>query len=304
MIDININNEIGQLRSVILGTAADFGGTPKEEDCYDPKSKENVLNGTFPIEKDLSEELNQFRDILEKYNVKIFRPEKIKQLNQIFTRDIAFVIDDKMIIPNIISDRRNEINGISYLLEDIATKKILRLGIDSRVEGGDVILSNNKIFIGYSKEHDFVKYKVARTNEAAIEEIRSFFPDKEILSFELNKSDANAKENALHLDCCFQPIGKNMAIIYEGGFKKNKDVDYLNNYFGSDNLIKITQQEMYDMNSNVFSISEDVIVSEKGFNRLNSILREKGFIIEEINFSETAKMEGLLRCSTLPLYRL
>jgi len=304
MIDININNEIGQLRSVILGTAADFGGTPKEEDCYDPKSKENVLNGTFPIEKDLSEELNQFRDVLEKYNVKIFRPEKIKQLNQIFTRDIAFVIDDKMIIPNIISDRRNEINGISYLLEDIATKKILRLGIDSRVEGGDVILSNNKIFIGYSKENDFVKYKVARTNEAAIEEIRSFFPDKEILSFELNKSDANAKENALHLDCCFQPIGKNMAIIYEGGFKKNKDVDYLNNYFGSDNLIKITQQEMYDMNSNVFSISEDVIVSEKGFNRLNSILREKGFIIEEINFSETAKMEGLLRCSTLPLYRL
>ena len=304
MINININNEIGQLRSVVLGIATDFGGTPKEEDCYDPKSKENVLKGTFPIEKDLSEELNQFREVLEKYNVKIFRPETIKHLNQIFTRDIAFVIDDKIIIPNIISDRRDEINGINYLLQDIDPKKILRLGIDSRVEGGDVILSNNKIFIGYSKENDFIKYKVARTNEAAIEEIRSLFPDKEVLSFELNKSDANAKENALHLDCCFQPIGKNMAIIYEGGFKNNKDVDYLNNYFGSDNLIKITQEEMYNMNSNVFSISEDVIVSEKGFNRLNSILREKGFIIEEINFSETSKMEGLLRCSTLPLDRL
>ena len=304
MINININNEIGQLRSVVLGIATDFGGTPKAEDCYDPKSKENVLKGTFPIEKDLSEELNQFREILEKYNVKIFRPETIKHLNQIFTRDIAFVIDDKIIIPNIISDRSNEINGINYLLQELDPKKILRLGIDSRVEGGDVILSNNKIFIGYSKENDFVKYKVARTNEAAIEEIRSLFPDKEVLSFELNKSDANAKENALHLDCCFQPIGKNMAIIYEGGFKHNKDVDYLNNYFGSDNLIKITQEEMYNMNSNVFSISEDVIVSEKGFNRLNSILREKGFIIEEINFSETSKMEGLLRCSTLPLDRL
>lgn len=304
MISINVNNEIGQLRSVILGTATDFGGTPKAEDCYDPKSKENVLNGTFPIEKDLLEELNQFRDVLEKYNVKIFRPETIKHLNQIFTRDIAFVIDDKIIVPNIISDRRNEINGINYLLQEIYPEKILRLGIASRVEGGDVILSNNKIFIGYSKENDFVKYKVARTNEAAIGEIKGLFPDKEVLSFELNKSDANAKENALHLDCCFQPIGKNMAIIYEGGFKNNKDVDYLNNCFGSDNLIKISQEEMYNMNSNVFSISEDVIVSEKGFNRLNSILREKGFIIEEINFSETAKMEGLLRCSTLPLHRL
>jgi N-dimethylarginine dimethylaminohydrolase len=304
MITININNEIGRLRSVILGAASDFGGTPKEVDCYDPKSKENVLNGTFPTEQDLSDELNKFREVLEKYNVKVFRPEIIQNLNQIFIRDIAFVIDDKIIVPNIISNRSNEINGINYLLKDIDSKKILRLGVDSMVEGGDVILSDNKIFIGYSKENDFIKYKVSRTNERAIEEIRSFFPNKEVLSFELNKSDTDAKKNALHLDCCFQPIGKNMAIIYEGSFKKNKDIDYLNNHFRSDNLIKITQEEMYNMNSNIFSISKDVIVSEKGFNRLNSILREKGFVVEEINFSETAKMEGLLRCSTLPLYRL
>ena len=58
------------------------------------------------------------------------------------------------------------------------------------------------------------------------------------------------------------------------------------------------------MNSNIFSISDNVIVSEKSFDRLNSILRKKGFIVEMINFSQIAKMEGLLRCSTLPLNRL
>ena len=46
-----------------------------------------------------------------------------------------------------------------------------------------------------------------------------------------------------------------------------------------------------------------VIVSEKGFTRLNNELRNKGFIVEEINYSEIAKMEGLLRCSTMPLQR-
>ena len=47
-----------------------------------------------------------------------------------------------------------------------------------------------------------------------------------------------------------------------------------------------------------------LLFQKKNFHRLNSILRESGFYIEEINFSEIAKMEGLLRCATLPLIRL
>ena len=60
---------------------------------------------------------------------------------------------------------------------------------------------------------------------------------------------------------------------------------------------------MYSMNSNIFSISEEVIVSEKRFLRLNSHLRERGFIVEEVAYSEIAKMSGLFRCSTMPLIR-
>ena len=60
---------------------------------------------------------------------------------------------------------------------------------------------------------------------------------------------------------------------------------------------------MYSMNSNVFSISENVIISEKNFTRLNTWLREKGFTVEEVPYAEIAKQEGLLRCSTMPLIR-
>ena len=73
--------------------------------------------------------------------------------------------------------------------------------------------------------------------------------------------------------------------------------------FGKENLFHITRDEMYHMNSNVFSIAPDVVVSEKNFTRLNNWLREKGFTVEEIPYAEIAKQEGLLRCSTLPLIR-
>jgi len=303
MFSLKINNEFGALSDVILGVAYSFGGTPKIDECYDPKSRENVLNGTFPNEKNLIAELNSFLKILKKYNVNVIRPETIENYNQIFTRDIAFVIDDKIVVSGIIDERKKEIDGIEKVFSKIFSDKIITLSNDARIEGGDVILDGENIYIGYSKEDDFNKYKVARTNEKAINQIKILFPHKNIFSFELNKSDLSARDNALHLDCCFQPIGKNKAIIYEGGFKNYDDVLLIAEKFGDDNLIRISREEMYNMNSNIFSISENVIVSENGFKRLNRLLSEQGFVVEEIKFSEIAKMEGLLRCTTLPLQR-
>jgi N-dimethylarginine dimethylaminohydrolase len=304
MISLKINNEYAQLKTVVLGIAKDFGGTPKMEDCYDPKSREHVKNGNFPIEESLVNELNQFLKVFKKYNVEVLRPDNIKNLNQVFSRDIAFVIEDKIIIPNIINERKEEIDGVKSIIEKIDSKNIVMFSEQSSIEGGDIIVHDEDIFIGYSNNEDFDKYQVARTNEKAVLDIKDLFPKKNIFAFELKKSDRDPKENALHLDCCFQPIGKGMAILYEGGFKNKSDITLLESYFGTNNLIRITKEEMYNMNSNVFSISENVIVSEKNFYRLNSILRESGFYIEEINFSEIAKMEGLLRCATLPLIRL
>ena len=303
MIDINIHNESSELEIVVLGIPDEFGGAPKLEECYDPKSKQNVVNGTFPLQKDISKEMNEFLEALEKYNVKVLRPKNIEGLNQVFVRDISFAIEDKLIVPNIIEDRKKELEAISHIYSDINEDKIIRMPENARAEGGDVMLWNNYIFVGYSEKEDFDKYKVARTNTEGVNFLKDHFPDKEIKSFELNKSDTDPKENALHLDCCFQPIGTESAIMYKGGFKHEEDIDFLVNLFSEENIIFITKEEMYNMNSNIFSISEKVIVSEKGYTRLNENLRKRGFVVEEIQYSETAKMEGLLRCSTMPLKR-
>ena len=303
MISPFVNNETGKLKLVLVGIADDFGGTPKLEECYDPKSRENVVLKKFPIEKELIKEVESFITVLKKHNIEVLRPLNIAGVNQIFSRDIVFVIHDTMIIPNIIKNRINEIDGISHITSNICAKHILKMPTNCYIEGGDVILYDKYIFVGYSKEEDFNKYIVSRTNELALNFISTEFPQYHIKGFELNKSDIDPMENALHLDCCFQPIGNNMAILYKAGFKYQEDIDFIIDLFGCDNIIEINTLEMYNMCANVFSISEDVIVSNQDFVRLNGVLRSKGFIVEEVAYSEVAKMEGLLRCSTMPLIR-
>jgi N-dimethylarginine dimethylaminohydrolase len=162
---------------------------------------------------------------------------------------------------------------------------------------------NDYIFVGTYSGEDYSDYITARTNTAAVIALKELFPNKIVKPFELRKSNLDPNENALHLDCCFQPIGKDKAILHKNGFLIESEYNWLVNFFGKENIFEITKEEMYNMNSNVFSISEDVIISEKGFTRLNKWLLENRFIVEEVSYTEIAKQEGLLRCSTLPLIR-
>lgn len=303
MFKLNIQNETSRLRSVILGTAESNGPIPKVEECYDPKSAEHVLAGTYPKEEDMIAEMEALVTIFEKYNVTVYRPQVIENCNQIFSRDIAFVIEDKVMRANILPDRNEEIEAIRYVWNQIDRKDRIILPEECHVEGGDVMPWNNYIFIGTYSGEDYADLITARTNIDAVIAIQELFPNKVVKSFELRKSNTNAKENALHLDCCFQPIGTDKAIIHKNGFLIEKEYDWLVSFFGKENIFEITKDEMYDMNSNIFSISENVIVSEKNFTRLNTWLRKQGFIVEEVPYAEIGKQGGLLRCTTMPLIR-
>lgn len=302
MLRLNINDEVSRLKAVVLGTAKSCGPDPKPEEAYDPKSLEHILAGTYPKEVDMIKEMDAFATVFEKYDVQVFRPEVLEDCNQIFSRDIAFVIENKLILANILPDREKEIDAILHVLDRIPEEDIIRPPEDVHVEGGDVMPWNEYIFMGTYTADDYPDWITARTNKAAVDFITEQFPHKKVKSFELRKSN-NARENALHLDCCFQPIGKGKAILHKNGFLVEEEYQWLVEYFGKENVFEITSNEMYQMFSNVFSISPEVIVSEKNFTRLNEWLREQSFTVEEIPYAEIAKQEGLLRCSTLPLVR-
>lgn len=303
MLQLNVKNESSRLRAVVLGSAINNGPTPTVDEAYDPKSLEHILAGTYPTEKDMVAEMEAFNQVFQKYDVKVFRPEMIENYNQIFTRDIGFVIDNTFIKANILPDRERELDAIQYVIDQINPAKVVRPPEDVHIEGGDVMVWNDYIFIGTYKGSDYKDYITARTNMQGVEYIKNLFPNKIVKEFDLVKSKIEARDNALHLDCCFQPVGIDKGIIYKSGFREEADYMYLVKLFGKENLFHITRDEMYNMNSNVFSIAPDVVVSEKNFTRLNSWLRENGFTVEEIPYAEIAKQEGLLRCSTLPLIR-
>ena len=138
MIKINITNEIAQLRAVIVGIANAFGDIPTLEECYDPKSKEHVRLGIFPLEKDCISAMDALVKVFKKYNVTVYRPQNIKGLNQIFSRDIAFVIDNKFVFANVVKER--EKNGKFKSLIDFIKranpKDINKLQLEGLVKAG------------------------------------------------------------------------------------------------------------------------------------------------------------------------
>ncbi|WP_127846476.1 dimethylarginine dimethylaminohydrolase family protein [Psychroflexus aestuariivivens] len=300
---LNITNETSRLKSVILGTANDIGPKPTLEEAYDPKSMEHIKAGTYPDEVDMVQEIEAVEEILKKYEVKVLRPKIIHEYNQIFTRDIGFVIEDKFICANILPERKLEIDAIQHILDQIDDDKVIELPDNCHIEGGDVMPHRDYIFIGTYRNDDYSNFITARTNPRAVGEIEKLFPNKTIKSFSLRKSNTDAKANALHLDCCFQPVGSKYAILHKNGFLEDSEYQWLVDFFGKENIFEITAEEMYDMNSNIFSISENVVISDAHFTRLNTWLKSLGITVETVKYREIAKQEGLLRCSTLPLIR-
>lgn len=285
-IPLNIHNETGRLRSVILGIADNRSADNHKNN---PKYAEIVERGEDPADEALISEINNFGKLLECHGVTVFRPENIPNRTQIFARDIAFVIGDTLVRSNLRHEnRRKETVAIDYLLKRI--EKIITPPREALIEGGDVILWNNYVFVGQGD----------RTNNAGYEFLKSEFKDKQVIPIELNVTN-DGKSSIVHLDYAFQPVGRDCAIIYEGAFPVKPQIIY--DIFGEKNLIKVTQEEMYEMFPNVFSISSEIVVVESGFARLIIELEKRKIKVECIKYSNVSKLGGLLRCSTLPLNR-
>ena len=301
---LNINNETGLLKSVVLGLPNSMGPAHTLEDSFDAKSYHSIKNGIYPTEEDIVHEMNEFEKVLKKHGVEVFRPHLIEDYNQVFARDVAFVIEDKMIISNIIQDRYDEQDAYRKIFARVGWKKIINLPDTAHIEGGDVIVWDDFIFIGTCFSEDYRSFKTARTNEYAIEILKEYFPKKRIIDLELKKNDTDPYRGILHLDCTFNPVGRDKCIIYRDGFVDESDYRLLLDIFGEENCFHVTEQEMFEMNPNIFSISPEIVVSDGLFTRMNSFLRDEwGMTVEEIPYREISKMGGLLRCSTLPLVR-
>jgi len=295
-------NEWSPLRQVVVGTGASMGPEPTMEEAYDPKSKEHLVAGTFPREEDVSDELEGLVHILESRGIQVLRPQNIENLNQVFARDVGVVIDDRLVMTRMISDRAEEWEGIAPLLDGVPDHLVLQPPVGARIEGGDVMPMNGELWVGYSKPDDFKSFTSARTNEAGLDWLADQFPAWNVRGFELTKSDVDPRINALHLDCCLSVLSQGHAIVHLNGLKRESDRLWIKDHFKG-RLFEVDANQMYHMQCNLISTDPHHVMSCPEFSEVNAQLEVWGYEVSVTSLFETSKMEGLLRCVTLPLFR-
>jgi N-dimethylarginine dimethylaminohydrolase len=217
----------------------------------------------------------------EGVNVIQLRPDE--NLNeQVFTRDIGFTVDRYLFVSNMEKDlRKPETERLKQWLRDqeIPYQQLTA----APIEGGDVIVDEQTLWIGISD----------RTNKDAAKELQEKLPD-----FEVNQIPI--REDVLHLDCTFNLLNSETALIYKDGIRDKQVLQKLENRY---ELIEVTKEEQFQMGTNVLSIGGHKVISLPENSRINTTLKEKGFHVIEVPFSEIIKSGGSFRCCSLPLLR-
>ena len=115
-INLKVTNETAPLKSVILGIADDRG----KVQGINPLIRKHIKENTLPKDEDIRKEIKSFEKVLKQANVNVLRPENIRETEQIFTRDIGFVIDDLFFVANMKHPvRRREFAGIAQQIDQI-----------------------------------------------------------------------------------------------------------------------------------------------------------------------------------------
>lgn len=201
---------------------------------------------------------------------------------QVYTRDIGFVIGRRFFISNMSEDiRRGETDVLRFWLKK---RNIPVFELKSRIEGGDVIVDGKTVWLGMS----------GRTSGSAAWELESKAPDLSV-----RPVCFNSKEH-LHLDCVFNVISWRDALVYPPALAGEDYKKLALSY----NLIEVEEDEQFTLGTNVLPIGKKRLVSFSGNTKTNEKLRRHGFSVVETDISEILKSGGSVRCVTLPLLRV
>ncbi len=226
--------------------------------------------------------------------MEVFEPAYVGKFvyDQLTPRDIAVVIGHQLVLCNMAkSSRRYESAGLFSLLQDFTANEpnVLIPPFDCLLEGGDIIVDKRRILVGISE----------RTNLKGVDWLRRTFQGEfEVIPLHLKKLEEG--ENVLHLDCAFNPVGEQHALIYAEGFKEipgllEKEYQW----------IKVNKEEQQALATNVLSVSPKILIARDHPQcaRVNQVLRDHGLSVEEVKFDAAPSTGGAFRCCSLPLVR-
>lgn len=224
----------------------------------------------------------QLVHVLEKYDIEVLTlPPSTHLPEQVFTRDVGFTIGNHLFIAQLKSNIRKDEEKIllSYLEQQhIAYHKWTHC----HIEGGDVMIDGNRIWIGHSD----------RTSHQAIAMLQTLLPQFHIQSISF-------PSKYLHLDCVFNIVSSKEALIYPPALEPS-DIERLSKHY---ELIEVSTEEQFTLAVNVLSIGNKTLFALPINRKTNEQLRHRGYHVVEIDISEIIKSGGAFRCVTLPLVR-
>jgi N-dimethylarginine dimethylaminohydrolase len=298
MAAISINDEFSQLQRVIIGLGAPYQTNKNQvasemaEFPFVPNTdrKQEVLSLTYPTEEILLREYADYVGILEKYDIEVLRadPGVAYSFDYTCPRDIGFVIGDRFFVANMaVPSRVDEIDTVRHLMANIDPDRIVQPPTGVLLEGGDVILiDSSTVLFGINQRSNFQGYAFLRDYLSPL--------GYQVLPLE---------HNQLHLDCCLNPLGGGHLLIHPDSLKGNHAATW--RILEGFRWVHVDAVEREHLATNVLSINPDTVIarSHVACTRVNNILRDLGYRVEEIDFDGVPATGGSFRCASLVLSR-
>ncbi|MFO6495095.1 MULTISPECIES: dimethylarginine dimethylaminohydrolase family protein [Bacillus] len=236
------------------------------------------------IDKTLAvQQHNRLIEELEKRGVEVVLLPALSQFpEQIFTRDIGFIIGETVFSAQLSADiRQGEENVLQeWLGKENISYKTFNEGY--QIEGGDILIDQNTVFAGISH----------RTTFSAVRELKRQLPSYEVIPIPF-------EETFLHLDCVFNILSPTEALVYPKALGE-QEYQILGKHY---DLIDITDDEQFTLGTNVLAIGNQTVISLPDNKNVNNQLRNRGYTVIEIDLSEIIKSGGSFRCCTMPIVR-
>ena len=140
-----VDNEWGELKQVIVGHGRNMHAPTSAEDAFDPTSFLHLYSGTYPVMDEVVLQLDGLAEVLANFGVEVLRPHDVPDLEQVFARDVGFVVEDQFFRSAMIENREAEWLGVSPLIPEASVRSMPQ---HIRAEGGDVLLLDDAIAVG------------------------------------------------------------------------------------------------------------------------------------------------------------
>jgi len=147
------------------------------------------------------------------------------------------------------------------------------------VEGGDVVVHDGGAFVGLG----------SRTSAAAAEQLGDHVAVETL----------HLGPDVMHLDTRMTVVSARHALVHAPSFT-DRDLRRLRERF---ELIEVTDAECGALATNVLMVDPETVVLDRDQQRIAGRLREFGFRLLELDYSEPIAVSGSFRCATLPLAR-